>query len=347
MRFIHTADVHLGACPDRGKPWSRDREKELWDSFRRLIETARSEGTELLLIAGDLFHRQPLARELKEVNALFASIPRTRVVLIAGNHDYAGGNSAYRRFSWAKNVTGLWGGSCQKASFPELGAQVYGISYQQREIDRAAYRGLRADREPGFSALMLHGEERELPLLPEQRAEMGFSYLALGHIHKSGRIGENAFYPGSLEPTDRNDLGKHGYVKGSWEDGRLSVEFVPGAVREYIPLEIRVNRDTTGYGLARTVAGETEKRGRENLYKLTLTGRRNPETVFSEELLAETCNLADFKDMTRPDYDLEELRRQYRGSLVGEYLERFADKSGAVEQAALFEGLQALMEAGA
>ena len=28
MRFIHLADVHLGAVPDRGCPWSKEREEE-------------------------------------------------------------------------------------------------------------------------------------------------------------------------------------------------------------------------------------------------------------------------------------------------------------------------------
>ena len=85
MRFIHMADIHLGASPDSGKPWSHQRGQEIWDSFRKVIETVGRQRTDLLLIAGDLFHRQPLKRELKEVNELFASIPDTRVVMIAGN----------------------------------------------------------------------------------------------------------------------------------------------------------------------------------------------------------------------------------------------------------------------
>ena len=88
MRFFHIADVHLGAEPDKGFPWSQDRSREIWDSFRRVIEQAGRDQADLFLIAGDLFHRQPLARELKEVNAMFSTIPDTRILLIAGNHDY-------------------------------------------------------------------------------------------------------------------------------------------------------------------------------------------------------------------------------------------------------------------
>ena len=79
MRFIHLADVHLGAVPDRGCPWSDKRENEIWETFRRVIAGIRENPVDLLFIAGDLFHRQPLPYELKEVNDLFSGIPETRV----------------------------------------------------------------------------------------------------------------------------------------------------------------------------------------------------------------------------------------------------------------------------
>ena len=88
MRFIHLADVHLGAVPDRGCPWSDKRENEIWETFRRVIAGIRENPVDLLFIAGDLFHRQPLPYELKEVNDLFSGIPETRVYLMAGERDY-------------------------------------------------------------------------------------------------------------------------------------------------------------------------------------------------------------------------------------------------------------------
>ena len=65
MRFIHTADIHLGASPEAGKAYSAGRADEIWDTFAKLIEVARQEKTDLLLIAGDLFHREPLLRTTK------------------------------------------------------------------------------------------------------------------------------------------------------------------------------------------------------------------------------------------------------------------------------------------
>ena len=80
------------------------RDRDIWDTFRDMIHLAVREQPDCLFVCGDLFHRQPLKRELKEVDYLFSLIPDTRVFLMAGNHDFAGEGSAYRRFSWSPNV---------------------------------------------------------------------------------------------------------------------------------------------------------------------------------------------------------------------------------------------------
>ena len=95
MKFIHIADVHLGAQPEAAV-YSQSRGRELWESFEKILGVCEDERTDLLLIAGDLFHRQPLVRELKEVNYLFSELTATKVVLIAGNHDHLQKDSNYR-----------------------------------------------------------------------------------------------------------------------------------------------------------------------------------------------------------------------------------------------------------
>ena len=129
MRFFHVADVHLGAEPDVEFPWGKKRKEEIWESFRRLVVRAEEEKIDLFLIAGDLFHRQPLLRELKEVNYLFSTLTRTKVVLIAGNHDYRKKGSFYEGFPWHENVTCLDGERCGRVVFPKLQTAVYGLSY--------------------------------------------------------------------------------------------------------------------------------------------------------------------------------------------------------------------------
>ncbi|MBP5159895.1 MAG: metallophosphoesterase, partial [Lachnospiraceae bacterium] len=57
IRFVHTADVHLGMSPDKGCPWENKRRQDIWDTFGRIIDLCNSEEADLLLISGDLFHR--------------------------------------------------------------------------------------------------------------------------------------------------------------------------------------------------------------------------------------------------------------------------------------------------
>ena len=77
MRFIHLADVHLGAVPDRGCPWSDKRENEIWETFRRVIVGIRKNPVDLLFIAGDLFHRQRHRGRDQRRSHLFKVVHRT------------------------------------------------------------------------------------------------------------------------------------------------------------------------------------------------------------------------------------------------------------------------------
>ena len=49
MRFYHMADIHLGAQPDRERPFSEQRRQEIWDTFRSVIRRAGQAGLSLYL----------------------------------------------------------------------------------------------------------------------------------------------------------------------------------------------------------------------------------------------------------------------------------------------------------
>lgn len=50
MRFIHVSDVHLGMIPDKGKPWSDVRAKEIEETFDRILNIAEERKVDLLLM---------------------------------------------------------------------------------------------------------------------------------------------------------------------------------------------------------------------------------------------------------------------------------------------------------
>ena len=164
MKFIHTADIRWGMVPDSDRPWGKKREQAIRLTFQAIIEDARDSRADLLLISGDLFHRQPLARDLKEVNYLFSTIPGTRVVIIAGNHDRIRKSSALLSFSWCPNVTFLMDETMTSVYFEDLNTEVYGFSYHTTEIteDRTAGFSVSASRRTRI--LMLHGgDAKHLP----------------------------------------------------------------------------------------------------------------------------------------------------------------------------------------
>ena len=88
MKFIHIADVNLGAQPDRGRIWSDDRAKEIYDTFHRVIGVCEEQKIELLLIAGDLFHTKPTEQDLKALDFQLRKIPATKTVIVTGDQDY-------------------------------------------------------------------------------------------------------------------------------------------------------------------------------------------------------------------------------------------------------------------
>ncbi|MBQ0000075.1 MAG: DNA repair exonuclease [Clostridiales bacterium] len=348
MKFIHLADVHLGAVPERGSALGEVREGEIWKTFRRVIESIHDDPVDLLFIAGDLFHRQPLLKELREVNYLFSTIPSTMVFLMAGNHDYLKKNSFYRDYPWAENVIFFDEEEMSCAKAGDLDVYVYSHSYERKEIPERLYDRVRPGNEPGLHILMAHGgDQSHIPFDYRTLSTSGFDYVALGHIHKPQIFpGGRAAYPGSLEPLDRNEDGSHGYLKGTFENGEVKLSFFPAACRSYVNVSLNVKEDTTQFDLEDRLKELILEKGKNNLYLVSLKGRRSPDTVFLPERLMELGNVIEVRDDTRPAFQLGELERRYSGTLVGSYIAAFREKENLteVEEKALYYGLTALLE---
>lgn len=349
IRFIHLADVHLGAVPDRGCPWSREREEEIWETFRRVIVTIRKSPVDLLFIAGDLFHRQPLISELREVNDLFATISQTRIFLMAGDNDYMKEDSFYRTFKWNENVSLFDEESRTCIEIPDKNIYVYGLSYEHKEIHEALYDDWKKSDKRGFHVLMAHGgDEEHIPMDFRKMAEGGFDYVALGHrCQQQAPLKDWMLYSGALEPIDRNDLGEHGYIEGTYDEGKVRTRFVPFASRSYQNLLLTVREGSTQHTLEEMLRNEIMKRGGKNIYRVIIQGTRSPGSLLLAERLKSMGNIVEVLDESRPAYDLEKLHEQYKGTLIGDYIEQFPDngRRPVVQDKALYHGLQALLNA--
>ncbi len=301
----------------------------------------------MLLIAGDLFHRQPLKRELKELNYLFSSLSHTQVVMIAGNHDYVGKDSYYRTFVWADHVHMLLSGEISCVEFPEYSLAVYGLSYYTREITEELYARAFPQRRQAYEILLAHGgDEKHIPMKKEDLLGLGYDYIALGHIHKPQQIcpGKIA-YAGALEPIDKNDTGIHGYISGELTTKGCRTKFVPAASREYVHMEVPVRADMTGHAVRTLIREKIAEKGEEHIYKIILTGERDADILFDVNDRDDLGNVIEIVDDTVPSYQFEKLKKQNRDNLLSQFIESFeGNEEGSIEHRALCEGVHALME---
>ncbi len=347
MLMIHTADLHLGASPDAGEPWGKNRKEELWDSFERLIEAAEKQKADLLLIAGDIFHRPPLLRELRELNDRLSTLSRTKVVLMAGNHDHIGANSFYKGFTWADNVRFFEEEEISSVKFPDLKAEVYGLSYHRKEIKERLYDEIEPEDNGYYHILLAHGgDEQHIPYTKERLAKSGFDYIAFGHIHKPGLIlPGKAVMAGSLEPTDHTCCGLHGFVRVEVKDGRNEIALIPFAKREYRRLQLWLTVEDTMGSIYRKLCAKIAENGKDHIYEVILKGRRHASLEIMEEKLKSAGNIRVMIDETEKFYDYEQLCEAHRGQLLERYIRSFEKPENDTEKKALAYGTEAILEA--
>ncbi len=350
MKFIHIADIHLGAKPDAGQAYSANREREIWDTFVAVIEKCEEECVDLLLIAGDLFHRQPLLRELKEVDYIFSKLSKTKVVFIVGNHDHLKKDSYYRTYVWSENVYPILSENIDSVVIDELDVAVYGCSYHRKEITNMQLEERIDLEKQRYHILLGHGgDEKHMPFRKSTMEQLPYDYIALGHIHKPHILLENKMaYAGALEPIDRADFGCHGYIEGVIKgeiEVSTSIRFIPFAKREYVYQQVTIDEDMTNYSLKDCLYNYRKTIGMQHMYHFILEGKRNTDVVFDLEQIDTVGNIISIIDQSKPNYNVEKLENENRNNLLGAYIKSFGDvKEGSVEYMALYEGIQAIEE---
>ena len=346
MKFIHIADVHLGMVPDSGKPWSKDRAEEIWKTFRKVMQICNREKTDLLLVAGDLFHGQPGKKDLKEVDYLFSTLEHTKVVLIAGNHDCIRKGSAYADFTWNEKVVFLSEDHLQSVTLPELNTTVTGFSYHSRIAEGSTLADVKPSANSRYEILIAHGGEGTCcPMDYTRLGQAGFDYVALGHIHKP-RIWEeySMAYSGSLEPTDCNDRGERGYISGTITEAGTAFSLIPLSMRQYINIRGTVRPGSTVGSVSDRLNKAIVYYGKQNIYSITLNGTYDPDAPFDINELRLGGNISRVVDETRPDFDLEALQAEHSEDVIGMFIASLnTDPSDVIRQKAIDYGLQALL----
>jgi len=309
LKFIHIADVHWGAKPERTKSWGKIREKDIKETFFRMISYANEREMDLLLIAGDFFHNQPTVQDLRDVDYLLGKLTTARVVWIAGNHDHLKEGKPFYEYSWKTPIYFLKDQNLEKVSFSDLQTSVYGFSYWENQIRQPLYDRVKPEDDGNFSILLAHGgDESHIPIDQEKLKWSGFDYIALGHIHRPQIIFEDLMaYAGSMEPLDRTETGQHGFIEGEISEEKQMIHFVPFARRQYMQAEVFISDKMGQAEILDRIETELSYRGKENMYEIVLTGTKDPKLHLDFERVEDSYLISSVHDETRNPWEYDRI----------------------------------------
>ena len=213
VKFLHTADWHLGIkYTQLGEKADKARQIRI-QTIQKLVNTAKNENLDFVLIAGDLFDSNDLDRRIvNTVVEILASAPNTPFYIIPGNHDPLTKDSFYNEKAWnvAENVTIFK--ENKPFELPFCDATIYPCPVTQKQSRKDPTEWIMG-KETEVSIGLAHGnlqipgftDEANFPINPERATISNLDYLALGEWHSlyehSTEGIKKTIYPGTPETT--------------------------------------------------------------------------------------------------------------------------------------------------
>lgn len=231
MRFIHMADVHFDSSftvlTDK-RDFGTQRRLEQREAFKKAIEYISKEKIPYLFIAGDLYDQDYIRESTIEfINNLFKTIPNTKIFISPGNHDPYLKNSFYNTFNWNENVT-IFKDEIKRIELEEV--DIYGYGFTDFYCSNSRVEEIKIKNKEKINILLVHGaldsskaiDVQYNPISTNKLKEIGFDYIALGHIHKKTEENKyNFIYPGSIISFGFDELGEHGILDVKIEKNNL------------------------------------------------------------------------------------------------------------------------------
>ncbi len=346
LKFLHTADVHIGAANGYLGHLAGRRQKETVATFRRMAQHCETNSIPLMLIAGDLFDSNKIDTSLvSEVFGIFSEYSSVKFVFAAGNHDPLSSDSPFLNEKLPENVFVL--STENDCIFLEdLNAKIYGRSF--KSVFEGAFEGFNADiKKDTFNIAVLHGEllnsSSDYRFIDAAKIEAsGMDYVALGHVHLTSPVkkaGNTAYaYPGCPEGQGFDELGE----KGAWEiqitNGVLKSKFIPFAVRQHLLCRVDISGAvTTEMVISKVIRHLKENYGEDfsnNLYKIELIGKLPADfTLQIHSVLAGLSPLLFFvklKNSTEKEFNYALIAKEHtlRGIFVKKMLARLDTAKG-------------------
>lgn len=317
MRFIHIADMHFDSpftVLSMQNELGAKRRIEQRNIFKKIIEYIKNEKIEYLFIAGDLYEHQYIRKTTIEyINNLFKTIPETKIFIAPGNHDPILKNSYYNDFEWNENVY-IFNQEIQKYEFEE--ADIYGFGFNDFYCENSKIEEIQIENKEKINILISHGslnasqtlEMQYNPINENKIKQIGFDYIALGHIHKQ-IIEKNIVYPGSPISFGFDELGEHGMLDVNLSKEKLNINFIKLDETEFIEKGVDISDI---YAEEELIEKIIESNLSENqIYKIILTGNKNIDINKNKILkIINKKNILKIKDETKLKIDLEKIKQE-------------------------------------
>src|SRR5215468_4414814 len=292
MRLLHTSDWHLGRSLHRAD--LRAAQSAFLD---HLVDTARAEKVDAILVAGDVYDRAvpPVdAVELCEDALLRLHDTGASIVLISGNHDSA------RRLGFGSGLLEKAGvhlrtrpGALARPVLVEDvhgPVAVYGVPYLEPDAVRGELPGTAGggDEVRGIRrrVVMAHGwvsggaaseSERDISVggVGQVPADLfaGFGYAALGHLHGQQTVAPHLRYSGSPLPYSFSEAS---HRKGSW---LVDLDAAGTARVEQVPAPAGRRLSVLRGRLADLLISAAYQRYEDDYVSVTLTDLSRPEAA--------------------------------------------------------------------
>ncbi|MCA9382377.1 DNA repair exonuclease [Candidatus Dojkabacteria bacterium] len=239
-KIFHTSDIHIGAPFVFLSGKAEQYRSIIKDSFTRLVDLCISEKVEVLLISGDLFDTNfPSDSNIAFVKEQFQKLSQagTRVLIIAGNHDYYSEGSVYDRgiFADLPNIK-IFMPPYETLIIPELNCAFYGVSNTtNKSIKHPLGYVKELEKDTFHHIALIHGSmqivgkdsDSNLPITSEEIQKSGLSYIALGDWHGLNDFSAGntkCFYPGSLEPIDFSQVNSGYIIEINFDDKSITAK---------------------------------------------------------------------------------------------------------------------------
>ncbi len=355
-KILHCADLHLDSPFKSGNAGKSEvRRRELRGTFSSLMMYIKTNGIELVLMAGDLFDSGTVTRDTADffIGEMAAAAP-CRFVISPGNHDPYTPDSVYAKTKFPPNVFVFSDTALTRFSFPELNTDVYGFAFTSGTLDRNPFAGRTPEDSSRINLLCCHADVGN-PLSPycpvslSDIAGSGFDYCAFGHIHNTDGLKQAGIsryaYSGCLEGRDFGETGYKGalLLEIGKERGLPAVKAtgIRFSLRRYEVLTADVSGCCEREQLlsaAKTAVTEA-RYGSDTLLRLELTGSVSPDLAVRpaelEEALGRVLFYLEVVDRTLPLYQAQALENDpsIRGAFFRELRPRL--ESGTPEERTL------------